>query len=353
MKRLAFVACVAATGVAAADAQSRPRWEDAFAAFAGGDHAILSRAVVTPDDQRSLREAIIRHEKQWIKEWRPWHALLMLEAAALPTRQTGHQVDGLLLAKAVRLMLDRPKRFEPNAADQRFERLWYRTAAAIVLGTLAPLTLNAMLTQVAPRLAAGPADTTKLFEPRLMLIAAMSAEQLIHPGAFSVEPTDRGGRLIVGGTLATAEAALIKFDEALRHETNAPEAAVRRANVLLRLGRPSDALVALDHAPDAMPDQVLEYWKGLIRGRVLESLGRSDEAVAAYERALAIFPNAQSPHVALAVLHFRQGRRNDAEAWTGRSYALPNDAQDPIWSYWRGDHRFVALWLAELREAAR
>jgi tetratricopeptide (TPR) repeat protein len=355
MRRLAFVTCVTVVSVVAlrVDAQSRPRWEDVFAAFARADYGVLSPAVVTPDDQRSLREAIIRNEKLWLKEWRRWHVLLMLEAAALPTR-AGDQIDGLLLGKAVSFMAARPAAIGAHMAGDRFERLWHTTAAAIVLGTLSPNTLRSLLDEIQPRIGASAVPAAnRLVEPRLSLISAMCAEQLIHPGAFTLEPSNRGARLIAGGTVAQAETALAMFDEALLHEANAPEAAVRRANVLLRLRRPAEALAGLDRVPDRRPDRILEYWKGLVRGRVLDALGRLDDAVGVYETAHAIFPLAPSPHVALAVLHFRQGRRNEALAWTERSYALPNHAQDPLWSYWRGDYRFAGTWLTELREATR
>lgn len=66
-------------------------------------------------------------------------------------------------------------------------------------------------------------------------------------------------------------------------DPGAPGRRVNFANSLLEAGRPAEALAALGTVTDFAPAEVA-------RGRALEGLGRADDALAAYDRALALDP---------------------------------------------------------------
>jgi tetratricopeptide (TPR) repeat protein len=129
----------------------------------------------------------------------------------------------------------------------------------------------------------------------------------------------------------------------------AAEAAVRRGLLLIRLGRPGEALKALDEAEAAGGDDAVRYWTWLFRGRALEQLERHVDAAGAYERATAIVPGAQPPAVALASLWQRHDRPAEALAWARRAMNTPAGTTDPWWFYWRGDLRHATDRLAAVR----
>src|SRR5437762_1347692 len=82
----------------------------------------------------------------------------------------------------------------------------------------------------------------------------------------------------------------------------------------------------------------------LFTGRVLEALNRPADAAQAYERADALYPGAQTPAVALASLHQRQGALDKAATWAARARSLELTAEDPWWQYFAGDLRFYPAW---------
>ena len=67
-----------------------------------------------------------------------------------------------------------------------------------------------------------------------------------------------------------------------------------------------------------------------------EALGNVDSAGDLYTRASALFPNAQSPHVARSALARRRGDRSGALAAMERVFELADaypDGDDPWWTY--------------------
>jgi tetratricopeptide (TPR) repeat protein len=151
-------------------------------------------------------------------------------------------------------------------------------------------------------------------------------------------------------TRAIADQVLKQLDLAAGVPETAAEASVRKGFLLFRLRRFDEALRALDVAPASEADRVLAYWRALFRGRVLEELRRPDDAARAFEDAGRLFPEAQSPRVALASLFQQAGRREEALAQRVALGALPRDARDPWWIYWFGDRRFVPSLLAAIRD---
>jgi len=92
----------------------------------------------------------------------------------------------------------------------------------------------------------------------------------------------QGVQAFEGHDLVRAEAL---FVEALRLVPGRPSALINLAAVHHRLGRPAQALAALDQALAVQPDDAAAWFH---RGQLLQVLERPAEALAAYERVLAL-----------------------------------------------------------------
>ena len=114
------------------------------------------------------------------------------------------------------------------------------------------------------------------------------------------------------------------------------EVHLRLGRVLGQLGRHQEAAAELQQALTLVDDEDLRYYAELFAGAEEEALGRFDAARAAYERASALFPRAQSPFIAVSELAHRRGDRAGAVAAMEKVFALPapvNRARDDPW--WR------------------
>src|SRR5262249_8078863 len=93
------------------------------------------------------------------------------------------------------------------------------------------------------------------------------------------------------------------------------------------------------------------YYAALFLGAEEESLGRRDDARAAYARASELFPFAQSAQIALSHLARESGDRAEALARIGRVFDLPiepDNRRDPFWVYHFFQGRDVDELLARL-----
>ena len=142
----------------------------------------------------------------------------------------------------------------------------------------------------------------------------------------------------------------MRFEAASEVDETRDEALVRGGWTLFQVGRFPEALDWLDEAAPK-DDRDLAYWRALFRGRVLESLGRPEDALAAYKAALTLNPGAQSAGVGHAILLMRLDRAQEADA-SARALRVSTDA-DPWLIYSVGDHRFVDRWIEQLRTAWR
>jgi len=89
------------------------------------------------------------------------------------------------------------------------------------------------------------------------------------------------------------------------------EARIRLAHVLATLGDHQQAAEVVRPALDAPLPPFLEFYAALILGRSEEQLGRFEEAGAAYARAAARFPGAESASIGLSRVALAQGRAAD------------------------------------------
>ena len=160
----------------------------------------------------------------------------------------------------------------------------------------------------------------------LVMGDGMNSGTLEDSGTFAGyvrRPT--GGRLIDEDVMKPGkrhpfapQAPAIELDSAERELRRAlglnprlTEATIRLAHVLLAKGRAQEAaeLVRPLASPSLPP--FLDFYAALVLGRSTEKLGQPAEARAAYERAVARFPNAQSARIALSRVVVADGRTGD------------------------------------------
>jgi tetratricopeptide (TPR) repeat protein len=89
------------------------------------------------------------------------------------------------------------------------------------------------------------------------------------------------------------------------------------------------ALAALERAQQREAGVSIRYLSYFSAGRALEALGRPDDAMALYTRALQVVPGAESATVALGSLQFVHGDREAAIARLNQVFDRPGAAADP------------------------
>ncbi|OFW30095.1 MAG: hypothetical protein A3H97_24290 [Acidobacteria bacterium RIFCSPLOWO2_02_FULL_65_29] len=142
------------------------------------------------------------------------------------------------------------------------------------------------------------------------------------------------------------------FRRSLQLNPAHPEARVRLGHVLARLNRHADAARELREAVASTDDDLLRYYASMFLGATAEALQLYDEAQAAFERAAAHYPTAQSPRLALSELARRRGDRGGALREMQRVFALPVsqfERYDPWWNYDKAQARNIGDLLARLR----
>jgi tetratricopeptide (TPR) repeat protein len=127
------------------------------------------------------------------------------------------------------------------------------------------------------------------------------------------------------------------FRDSLASRPDHVETRVRHGRVLDDLGRHDEASEELRRAiADGAGDRVL-YLAQLFLGRAEEARGHGEAARNAFERASALYPNAQSPRLALSQIARRAGDRPAAQRELQAIAALPDDErrrEDPWWFYY-------------------
>jgi hypothetical protein len=186
-------------------------------------------------------------------------------------------------------------------------------------------------------------------EPRFVLARAFIADQ-----RATIAPA--GGR----GSAPSAEAVEVRvngiaaaYDEAMAFGETAAEARVRKGWLLFRAGRREEGLALLDAAVASPREPDVGYYRQLLRGHVLEALGRLDAAIDAYRAAIALAPAAPSPQVRLMAALQRKGDFDGARAMAETIQTGSADALDPWWWFWRGDYRLSIPVFTRLREQGR
>ena len=114
---------------------------------------------------------------------------------------------------------------------------------------------------------------------------------------------DRGIARFLKGGQGSREAAVRDYDDAIRVEPRHAEALNNRAWAILLDGRAADALADANRSIEAVPTNGYAYDT---RGQILESLGRRNDAIRDYERALQLDASQETSRTGLARLRARR-----------------------------------------------
>jgi tetratricopeptide (TPR) repeat protein len=349
---LFVVGCFTLGVVRTAEAQ-RPTIEALYDEWLGGDYRALPAAFPDARAFSDARDDLRQTLRRWVRAFKPSQGAFLLELSLLGfERQWPEAAE--LLGGTRDMMVNRVPGTRP--ADDRVELLFHRAAVTFFLGRQLLAPAEAYLNALAGRVDLRPSTTgtPRLTDPWMTLARAMLNDIAIAPASrlaggagagvrtFLVDSRDTAGR-------RQAQLALIEYERLRSDPDLGAEASVRRALLLVRLGEPAAALVALDEADRLGADETVRYFGELFRGRALEQLGQSAEAIAAYTRASTRMPSAQAPMIALASLLYRTDQPDEALRWTARVTTVP--LADPWWLYWRGDFRHSAARLDALRRA--
>lgn len=336
--------------------------DDVLSAYVGGDFHVVQRTFVrSVDFHTRLRIDKPRELERWLGPWDRRKALLLLEFARTSAKVAPHYVFVIVGAGRRYLATARDTDLAADGTAE-FVRVWHRAAVGLLQGASGPAIVEEHVIGL-------PLDS------RLLLARAVAQERrcwagrpsLAQPGmrldwlldAAGVRvPDDTAGpfRSDREATLAKHSAclreAVSRFEAAARVEDTTAEALVRGGWTLIQDGRPKEAIEWLD-AAEPHDDRDLEYWHALFRGRALEALARSRDAVDDYRAALALYPGAQSAGLGLTITLMRLDRTKEADEIARSVREAGAMTPDPWWHYPRGDERFADKWVDSLRTFVR
>jgi tetratricopeptide (TPR) repeat protein len=134
---------------------------------------------------------------------------------------------------------------------------------------------------------------------------------------------------------------------ALLLDPDLADAALRLGRTLFLLARPDEALPILARAEGALLRAPAKYAAALFVGFTQMELGHGSDARLAFQRASALFPDAQSPRLAIAYLDMLASDRVDALAAISALTTTAN-GPDPWWTYdtdvaWNVRDRMIAV----------
>lgn len=353
---LLFAALLTTAPVRAVD--DPPSIDQLYLAFIKGDTDIVARSLVTPDDFARVRADLFKAVGLRQGDWRPTHEAFLFEVAMTGLARRWPDAR-MLLDASRRLMVGRRDAIGARPEMDRFEIAFHEAAVALLAGasgaSAAQGYLDAISTRLPPPPGEAPATTPRLEAPRLLLMRAIVQEMTTLPFTHAAGARDPAPYLWMAAPRDRQlrqglERAIALFDAAADAPTTADEAHVRTAFLLVRLGRVPEALARLDRIGTGA-EPTVRYWAALVRGRALDAEGHSDAAIAAYEQAAALQPQAQTPAAALAALCLRAGDRDAALHWADVARTTPANVIDPWWQYFTGDFRLLADFVGTLREA--
>jgi tetratricopeptide (TPR) repeat protein len=135
------------------------------------------------------------------------------------------------------------------------------------------------------------------------------------------------------------------------------EARLRLGRVSGLLGNHDEALRLLRQVRADSRDARISYYAALFAGAEEQALGLLDDARRSYEAAAALYPRAQSPHFALALLAWQTGDSRDGLRVLEpavRPGQLRSQVDDPWWEYFDGlGDNTAALFHTLLTDAER
>jgi len=235
-----------------------------------------------------------------------------------------------------RFLLDAVK---PDPGKDEVVRLWYLATITFLLesGDFA----NGDL-QISRARLLFPDDPDILFEHGYYHEGF--ASPFVQPAAFDSGADRRGTRVHL-------DEAEDLYRRAIKENQRFVEARLHRGFVLGLLGRQRDAAGELRLAASSAQGPQLRYYAEMFLGRVEESLGNPAAARDHYGLASTLYPQAQSPLLAIGLLARQLGDRAGAQNALRQVLALPRTRagdDDPWWRYYRwqnarSEQRFAAL----------
>ena len=184
-------------------------------------------------------------------------------------------------------------------------------------------------------------EALRLFprDPMLLFLSGCEHETFARPAiqaAVRSADVPAGYELAVQSDGAELRQAGALFRRALDRQPDHVEARLRLGRTLLMRGRAREAAEELRRANGSADDDLTKYYAAMFLGSAEEALGNLDAAEQLYARASALYPNAQSPHVAHSALARRRGDRAGAAAAMERVFELAAahpGGDDPWWTY--------------------
>jgi tetratricopeptide (TPR) repeat protein len=155
------------------------------------------------------------------------------------------------------------------------------------------------------------------------------ASPVIQPAALDSGTDTRGARVHL-------EEAAEHYRQALRENPHFVEARVHRGFVLLELSHEGEAAGELRRAAAEAQGTQLRYYAELFLGRAEAATGNDTAAREHFTRAAELYPQAQSPRLALAILARDRAERDRARRAMQEVLSLraaERDGSDPWWDY--------------------
>jgi tetratricopeptide (TPR) repeat protein len=193
-------------------------------------------------------------------------------------------------------------------------------------------------------------------DPEILFFEGVLHEALASPAIQEPLRRSEAVRLLArvrtaGGEFDTAAGLLRR---AVKLSPEFPEARLHLGRVLAEQQRHKEALSELTRALSVIKNLDLQYYGQLFVGRSAAALGQIPAARAAFERAAALRPAAQSPLLALSQLAYSHGDSGEAAALLARIAELPAlELDDPWWIYNTTVGRFFAPSHQEIAEELR
>lgn len=171
-------------------------------------------------------------------------------------------------------------------------------------------------------------------EARLALYLGAIYENLASPG---IQASFQNGQsaTMIGSRRDLLRKAEFQQRSALLLEPDVADANLARlrlGHALLQMARPDEALPFLGAAESGIRRTEAKYAAAFFSGLAHAQLGNRAEARAAFERASAIFPDAQSVRLAIAQLAMLGSNRDEALA-SIQAIKTTDGATDPLWAY--------------------
>ena len=123
--------------------------------------------------------------------------------------------------------------------------------------------------------------------------------------------------------------AITSFEPLLAVPSVAAEAHLRIGLIHFTVGDHAAALKSFEAAQPIATTPQLKYLSHFLAGRSLEALQRQDDAIAQYQRALDVVPDAESATIALASLQFLRNEAESSIALINKTFAKTSSTTDP------------------------